>query len=161
LTKSTRQTSAHDNNIDSAIKCLRAVPGTQLNSQLNSADTRPVPNRRTPRQRNTTLTQSDYNTLNGTHYFAYTLRNRRQPSSRSIKNCSAPRQLHPHAEISAQLHSTSLNSIIIITAKINTYSLAPTFPLYRDISINSSDVGHFKLAHPMTLQIFIRLFKYA
>jgi len=66
-TTSTRQTSAHDNNIDSAIKFLRAVPGTQLNSQLNSAVTRPVQNRRTPRQRNTTLTQSDYNTLNGTH----------------------------------------------------------------------------------------------
>ena len=29
---STRQTSAHDNNIVTAIKCLRAVPGTPLNS---------------------------------------------------------------------------------------------------------------------------------
>ena len=32
----------------------------QLNSQLNSVATRPVPNRPTPRLRSTTLTQSDY-----------------------------------------------------------------------------------------------------
>ena len=63
------------------------------------------------------------------------------------------------------ISSTSLNFTRLynnnLTAKINTYSLAFTFPLYRDVSINSSDVGHFKLAHPLTLQIFIRLFKYA
>jgi len=35
----------------------------QINSQLNSAATRPVPNRPTPRLRSTTLTQSDYNNV--------------------------------------------------------------------------------------------------
>jgi len=56
--------------------------------------------------------------------------------------------------------SSQLN-LWVSTATISSYSLASTFPLYREISINSYDVGYFKLVHPTTVQVFIRLHKYA
>ena len=139
-----------------------------LNSQLDSAVTRPVLNRPTPRLRNTTLTQSDHNHVERHALLRVNTQNiavnHRADLLYQLLRSSATNP-RTHAEI---ISSTSLNSIphqllhfncstVNTTAKIN----SSTFPLYRDISINSSDVGYFKLAHPTTEQVFIRLFKYA
>ena len=159
---SSRQTSAHDHNIDAAIKCLRAVKGTQLNStqltaQLSCYSSGPKSTDTTPEEHNT-HTEWIQHVERHALLRVYT-----QKSPSTIEQISQP-LLRSSATTHTRwnISSTSLNSpIIILTAKINTYSLAFTFPLYRDVSINSSDVGHFKLAHPLTLQIFIRLFTYA
>ena len=140
-----------------------------LNSQLNSTVTRPVPNRRTPRLRNPTLTQSDCNDVERHALLRVNTQNIAVNHRADLPSTAPLLGNYTHAEI---ISSTSHNSIphqllhfnystVNTTAKINSYSLASTFPLYRDISINSSDVGYFKLAHPTTEQVFIRLFKYA
>jgi len=86
----------------------------QLNSQLNSAATRPVPNRPTPRLRGTTLTQSDHNNVERHALLrADTQTHRRQPTSRYPINCSAPRQLNHELTVrtthTGVVNSTSVN----------------------------------------------------
>jgi len=105
-------------------------------------------------------------TLNGTHYFVQTLKTSLstiEQISHQLLRSSATKP-RTHVEIVSSLHSTStqhqLNLNWISTAKISSYSLASTFPLYREISINSYDVGYFKSEHPTTVQVFIRLHKY-
>ena len=104
-------------------------------------------------------------TLNGTHYFAQTLKTSpltiEQITQQLLRSSATKPQTH--AEI---ISSTSLNHKL----NPNSASTLPRstliawlhlFPAVQRDSINSDDVGCFKPWHPMTVQVFIRLLTYA
>jgi len=152
LRENTRQTSAYDNNIS----CQLGDKMPTCRTGHNSHPTQLLHVRsqidRQLRLRSTILTQSDYNNVERRHSNTSPSTNEQIPNQllRSSQLTHEPTVRSTHAEV--------VN--FVSTAAISSYSLA-SISRYTEISINSYDLGYFKLVHPTTVQVFIRLHKYA